>query len=386
MAYGYGNIIGALRARLTFRPLVYGYSNARVRAMRTGLLSQRQVEDLLKLHSSAAIAEYLTRTHFREDFSGISPKMNDEERVETAVGKNFARTAQKLLRITPEQSKPALRAFLGRYDVHNIKTILLGRKLNKPKEETAHLLMSAGSLTQPELSRMLSAKSGEEIYETIRASEFGSLFFGSGVPTHISRQKMKDAISAPASNWEALDSLLSSLDSFYYSVSASAIKPGEKDAGIILNLLRAEADAKNVMTIMRLKRGKADRHSISKSLVQGGSFSHARLERMIDAKEISDIPRMAAGFFVSEPGKASFADAEAKYKEDGNLSHFEVAFEGSLARRSLHALRQSMMSLGAIVGFLFLKEEEMGNIRKVLRGKALGLPTEKISEMMVLVG
>jgi vacuolar-type H+-ATPase subunit C/Vma6 len=72
--------------------------------MRSGLLSARQAEDLLKLHSSAAIAEYLTRTHFREDFSGIPPKMNDEERVETAVGKNFARTAQKLLRITPEKS------------------------------------------------------------------------------------------------------------------------------------------------------------------------------------------------------------------------------------------------------------------------------------------
>ncbi len=387
MAYGiYGNIFGAIRSRLTFRPLVYGYANARVRAMRTGLLSSRQAGDLLKLHSSAAIAESLTRTHFREDFSGLPPKMNDEERVEIAVGKNFARTAQKLLRITPQQSKPTLRAFLGRYDAHNIKAILLGRKLGKAKEETARLLIPAGSINQGELSRMLSAKSSEELYETIRASEFGSRFLSSKSSSLLSRQKIKEAISSPATNGEALDSLLSALDSYHYEVASSAVRPDEKDAGIILGLLRAEADVKNILTIMRLKRGKAEKRAIMKNLVEGGNFKRAGLERMADAKDVSEIPKLAPGFFVSEAGKAAFADAEGKYKQDGNLSHFEVAFEGSLARRSLHALRQSMMSIGAIAGFLFLKEEEMNNIRKVLRGKALGLPNDKIAGMLVLVG
>jgi len=45
-----------------------------------------------------------------------------------------------------------------------------------------------------------------------------------------------------------------------------------------------------------------------------------------------------------------------------------------------------MMSIGAIAGFLFLKEEEMNNIRKIVRGKALGLPAERIAEMLILVG
>ncbi|MEM2138318.1 MAG: V-type ATPase subunit [Candidatus Anstonellaceae archaeon] len=383
---GYGNIIGAVRSRLTFLPLIYGYSNARVRAMRTSLLSRRQAEDLLKLHSSAAMAEYLTRLHFREDFSGLSPKMNDEERVETAVGRNFARTAQKLLRITPEQSKPTLRAFLGRYDVHNIKTILLGRKLGKQKQETEFLLIPAGSITPAELSRMLSAKSSEELYESIRTTEFGSRFISSKSASHLPRQKIKEALASPHANGEMIDSLLLALDSYYFEVAASAVKPNEKDADIILNLLRAEADVKNALTIMRLKRGKADKRVIMKNLVSGGNFTKHQLEKMAEAKEVSEIPKLAPGFFVSEAGKAAFAEAEKRYKEDGQLSHFEVAFEGSLARRSLHALHRSMMSIGTIVGFLFLKEEEMNNIRKVLRGRALGLPMEKIAEMLVLAG
>ena len=56
-----------------------------------------------------------------------------------------------------------------------------------------------------------------------------------------------------------------------------------------------------------------------------------------------------------------------------------------MARRSLKALRTSIMSIGAIVGFLFLKEGEMSNIQKIVRGKALGLPAEKVSQMLVFV-
>ena len=81
-----------------------------------------------------------------------------------------------------------------------------------------------------------------------------------------------------------------------------------------------------------------------------------------------------------------FSEAEKLYAADKQLSHFEVVFEKSIARRSLKAMYRSVMSIGALVGMLFLKEEEMHNIQKIVRGKALGLPSEKVSGMLVLVG
>jgi len=57
---------GAILSRFSFRPLVYGYSNARVRAMRPHLLSRRQAEDMLKVKTNAAVAEYLSRTIYRK--------------------------------------------------------------------------------------------------------------------------------------------------------------------------------------------------------------------------------------------------------------------------------------------------------------------------------
>ena len=377
-------IIGAIRSRLTFRPLVYGYSNARVRAMRPHLLSRRQAEDMLKVKTNAAVAEYLSRTGYRDDFTGMGAKISDEERVELAVSKNFARTAQKLLRITPKSSQMALRAFLGRYDILNIKTILLARKLGKGKQETEHLLIPAGSLTKREMEGMISAKTADELYEALRGSEFGAKFLTSASIKHIPKSEIRALLQKPEEG--KLDALLSALDSYYYEVAASAVSGGEKDLTIIIGLIRSEADAKNSITAMRLKKSGADRGIIMKSMVQGGNFTELQLGKMASAKGVPEIAALASSFFISATGKGEFAEAEAEYKKDGSLSHFEVVFEHSLARRSLHALRRSMMSLGAIIGFLFLKEEEMNNIRKIVRGKALGLPMEKTAEMLVFVG
>ena len=381
----YSDAAGKVAGLLTFKPLVYGYSNARVRAMRTALLSRRQAEDLLKVRTNAAVAEYLGRTGYREDFAGMPAHVNDEDRVEIAVSRNFARTAQKIIRITPEQSKGTLRAFLGRYDVHNLKAILLARKLGKGIDEARRMLVPAGSLTSQELERMLSAKSSDELYEAIRISGFGAGFFASASIRHMPKAQIREALQQPDSN-SRLDMLLSALDSYYYEVASSAANGGQGDLAILLNLIRSEADAKNVLTIMRLKKGGAGKREMMKGMVAGGNFTRRKLEAMADAKDFREAIGLASGFFISETGRGEFASAEKKYSADGQLSHLEVVFENSIARRSLRVLRRSMMSVGAIAGFLFLKEEEMNNIRKIVRGKALGLAPERIEEMLVLVG
>ncbi len=376
---------GQVSSIMTYRPLVYGYSNARVRAMRPRLLSKRQAEDLLKINTNAAVAEYLSRTAYGEDFFNLPAKMNDENRVEIAVARNFARVAQKLLKITPNQSRETLQAFLGRYDIHNLKAVLLAKKLGKTKEETEQLLVPAGSLTKAQLMGLFSAKSSEQVYSALRGTEFGAKFLFSASISHIPKDQVKAVLQNP-SDTARLDILVAALDSYYYEVASSAVKPTEKDSRIILSLLRSETDAKNAMTILRMKKSGSEKGAILKCMVEGGSFSKSQIAKMASAKDVEQASEIASSFFISETGKDEFTKASERYKKDGQLSHFEVVFEKSIARRSLRALRGSMMSIGTIVGFLFLKEEERNNIRKIVRGKQLMLPKERIEEMLVMVG
>ena len=367
------------------RSLRYGYSNARVRAMRPSLLSRRQADDLLRVNTNAAVIEYLSRTEYKNDFSGLPHKITDEERVELAVSRNFARTAQKLLKITPAKSKPTLRAFLNRYDVHNIKAIMLARKLGKTHEETQALLVPAGTMSPKELSAILMAKGADDFYSALRGTDFGAEFFTSASIRNIPKEQIKALFNNPSSDAAKLDMFLASLDFYYYEMTSGIMATGEKEAQAIAALLRSEADAKNIMTILRLKRGGADRKTIMTHIVSGGKLPRATLEKIASAKDVHDAASLASQFFISRTGREELAAAEQSYKSDGQLSHFEVVFERSLARRSLHALKRNIMSIGAIVGFLFLKEEEMANIQKIVRGKALGMPADRVSQMLIFV-
>jgi len=365
------------------RPLTYGYSNARVRSMRPHLLTRRQAEDMLRVNTNAAVIEYLSRTNYKNDFSGMPHRITDEERVELAVSRNFARTAQKLMRITPEQSKSALTAFLNRYDVHNLKTILLSKKLGKTAEETQAMLVCAGSMSPKELNAILSAKGADDFYAALRGTAFGEKFFISASMRNIPKEQIKSLFQNPNSDVAKLDMFMSALDFYYYEMASNIMETGEKDAKMIAHLLRSEADAKNIITILRLKRGGAEKKTIMGHLAGGGRLSRAKLEKIAGAKDVHEAAALSTAFFSSQTGRGEFAIAEQHYKKDGQISHFEVALERSIARRSLHALKRSMMSIGAIVGFLFLKEGEMQNIQKIVRGKALGLPSERVAEMLI---
>jgi V/A-type H+-transporting ATPase subunit C len=371
---------------MEFHPLVYGYSNARVRAMRPQLLSKRQAEDLLRVKTSAAVIEYLSRTAYKNDFSGLPPKITDEERIELAVSRNFARTAQKLLRITPAKDKALLAAFLNRYDVHNLKSILLSKKLGRTKEEAQSLLVPAGSMTMQELSSLQNAKGADDFFAILRGTLFGGKFLTSASIRHIPRDQVKSLFHNPSDSTK-LDLFIAALDFYYYEMASSMVDNGGAgtDARAISHLLRSEADAKNIITILRLKRSGADKKTIMEHMVGGGGLSRASLEKICSAKDLHESLGLASSFFMSQTGRDEFSSAEQRYKADSQLSHFEVVFERSMARRSLHALKRSTMSIGAIIGFFFLKEEEMSNIQKIARGKSLGLAPEKIAEMLVLV-
>ena len=264
-----------------------------------------------------------------------------------------------------------------------MKTILLAKKLGKSKEETQSLIMPAGSLKSAELERMLSAKNADELYLAIRGTEFGANFFSSVSIRKIPKTQIKAALQYNTSDTAKLDMFLTALDFYYYEMATSINTAGDKDTQAIVKLLRSEIDAKNMMTILRLKREKADRKTIMENMVDGGSIYRAQLEKLAAANEISDIIASISKFFISETGVEEFTRAEQLYKADNRLSQFEVVFEKSIARRSLHTLRSSILSIGAIAGFFLLKEEEMQNLKKIAHGKTMGIPSEQISEMLV---
>ncbi|MFH0927188.1 MAG: V-type ATPase subunit, partial [Candidatus Micrarchaeota archaeon] len=163
-----------------------------------------------------------------------------------------------------------------------------------------------------------------------------------------------------------------------YKAIAGVSKMQHKEAAEVAPFLERYADEKNLSTLLRLVEAKADERTFMKYLVPGGKISAPSWKAMFAMGDISKILEKASP-------KLPLASAIERYKKTKKISGIEVELSQDSAKRSLRKFRHASLSLGVIVSALLLKEQEVANVRKMVRSKALGLPESEIRSMMVLV-
>lgn len=346
-------------------PLTYGYSNARVRASRTLLVKKSQIAELIDVRTMPAAIELLERTPYKQDLVAAGPQAATLEHVELALGRHFARIAQKIRRITPKQDRGVVDAFLYRWDAHNLRALLLSKKAGK---EQPHLYVPAGSLADRHLLSLAAAHDVRSFLQKLRATPFGAAFFASKIGRGLLGKKMQPG-------FESAQDAISAFEMFYFWNLENAISPRIKDGRAILLLSKAEIDAKNISTMLRLRKAGLSPEEALQYAIDGGTLSKSQMAHIAKLESVSDaIKFVSKKFPVKVPEKHS-----------EKVSALETGLEKYLAISALRTLRRSMLSVGAIIGFLFLKEEEMNNIRKAVRSKTLGLTKEQVLEMLVEV-
>ena len=87
-------------------------------------------------------------------------------------------------------------------------------------------------------------------------------------------------------------------------------------------------------------------------------------------------------------GKEPYAAAEAggvraAGEHDGRAAQVEL--EGRLYLMGLKAFRHSTLSVGSVVGYLYLRETEVGNLRRIARGMEFNVPKDRIQETLVVI-
>ncbi|MDE1797818.1 MAG: V-type ATPase subunit [Candidatus Micrarchaeota archaeon] len=372
-----GGLLGALKARLSFRPLTYGYANARVHGLVSEFLPKDKVKALVAANTVDAIVEMLEHTSYKDDLVALSLRFKREELVELALGRQFARFAAKLLKITPKEAQGVLRALLARWDVHNVKTIILARAQGKKYDDVAPYLVLAGRLGEKDLRALSNAAGGEAFYPALRATGFGAEFISQA------SADIRKKMGAPVGERAAIESVTAALDAYVYRLAEQSVPAGDRDAKVVRRLLAREADAKNLSTLLRLMRSqkegaRLEPKTLAAYLVDGGTVARREWLELAGQAGVEEV----AARLQRRLGLSAAMD---EYKKDSSLSAFEIAMATANAKEGLATFQRAGLGLGVIVGALLLKENEMNNIRKIVRAKALGLPEQEIEKMMVSV-
>ncbi len=357
---------------LESRGLKYGYSNARVKAMKGLLLKPAFLEDMIKVKSIEGMVEMLQRTGYKNDLATASVHYAGSELIEMAASENFARTVQQLLRITPEEDKQAVRALLVKWDLTNLKTLMHAKRLGLSYENVRPYLFPVGGLTEADFKRIMKAEE-KDIFREVKRTELGDRMLSASTASFSKR--MWDKFRAALRSVNMFLQMETIIDAYIYLLMEKGLaEVGGEEIGYIRRILKKEIDAKNIMIIERLKKHGADQKTIRENLVHGGTLSEALLAQLIEAKDLGAVANLI---------RTKFRSLETK--ETVRLSDLEIALEKSLAKQKTVAFYRAVLSVGVLVGFVLLKEEEMNNLRKIAKGKEFMMSEEDVREMLVVV-
>lgn len=351
----------AFESSIVFRSLAFGYANARVKAMRQNLFTGRELGAMADAKSMEEIYSILEKTQYKQDIPGAAPGRSVSDIIELALTKNFSRTLAKINKVSPDFVKKRVAGFFERYDANNAKIIILGKHLGQAPEEIRQYIVEGGAISKGAIERAINAKSLKEA-----AYEFAGTDYGSPISKGYVEYEKTRQISA----------ILQEIDSTYFSRLPELAKQSFGDARILLKILKTQIDAKNISNILRSKRDLLGEEKTLKLIIDGGNIAKDRLGRAAGAKSVEEAAKVFENNF-------DFRKAIEDYRKTGSIIPFELAMEKAISAKSLSLLRTSVLSIGAIIGFVLLKEEEISNVRKIVRAKEFNLPAGKLQEIMV---
>jgi vacuolar-type H+-ATPase subunit C/Vma6 len=348
------------------KPARYGYSNARVSAMKSLIISKETLSELARLDSMESMVEMLERTHYKEPLVKLSTRHSGQRLVQMASAVHFASIAEKCARVVPKGDRAALHALMAKWDLTNLRMIIRGAALQKDFEGIMERMMPYGEFADRETAKKIFDAKGPAQFSALLKTRTGSMFIHSGVAPATVIEKL--FITQGAQDLATLEAYL---DHCEYRTLLNAGFFFRPDLAAVSRVFAREIDLRNASVAVRLKsHNVASAKNMDRYFLAGGTLGKGVFMEALEATD----------------AKSTLASLAKKLKMKNaptGTAEMEEAFEKDLGTRKVKAFYRSTLSIGAILGLLLLKEEEFKNLRKIAVGKTFQLPYEKVMEMLV---
>lgn len=342
----------------------YPYINARVRAMKADLIPKGEYAKLAKM-GLPEIARYLQETRYKEEINEFAPKYGGADLIEQAINKNIGHTFSKLLDISTGEIRSLLEAYLGRWDLWNLKAIMRAKQSKISREELELSLLSCGKIRGHQAEDLLKKEAVEDV---LAAAAVKGYVAGAG-----------DAEKAYKASGKISD-VENILNKAYYDSLIEMAEGIPKQGALFRSFLKTELDIRNIKTILRLKREGFKKDDIMKHLIfPGERLGKSELSVLAAASSMDELGNALMKTYY---GKALGASLK-KMKDTGSISPVQTALDKYWLLKAGLMLHQHPLSINPIMGFMISKEVEHKNLRLIARTHASGLSEQTITENLV---
>lgn len=354
----------------------YDYGNARLRAMKSRLLTKAELHSLAKSGSLEGLISALTHTAYHKAVETALAHTTGMNCITVALRNDLIQTLGKAHSFFDDETQPMIAITLRNYDIDNLRAILRGLSQHVSPGEILSALMPVGELGQVVLDQLARAPG-------LRACI--DLMATMNLP--FAQPLLRLRIDQSGAEVQDMEMALEKWH-FTSAMQYLAHQPGNGEP--LLSAIKINADLVNLLFVLRFVHNPAERklledkrnnHGIDWLFVGPGFLPFEALAQTVTQENIASVVEMYAG---SRYDQALRKGLEV-YAQSGRIS----AIENSLSHDRLIWLSRLIstdpLGIGVLLGYAALKVSEIRNLRWIAHSIDLRLSVKELTKELEFV-
>jgi vacuolar-type H+-ATPase subunit C/Vma6 len=333
----------------------YEYGNARVRALRAGVLSPRALEALLE-RDEAGLLRALLATPLRPEVEAAAARLPLERRLDAALRDHLARTCRLVRGFYEGEARLAVEHALAARDEEDLLAVLRGQVRHASAEEILAATVGAGGLDEAALRTLAREPGARAAIDRIVAWDLPFRDVGRAL-----------LAAWPASSGGAdLAPLERALLGAFAARAEAFLAPRPALEPSLGRDLRGAIDRRNILAALQVREARSrGEETAPPSVLPGGRIARGALVRGTLALGRDEAARAIA----ASPGGAGLARTLSRWVESGDPVLLSRDLERLAAREAAALLLHGdPLSVAVPLGFIRAKEAEARALR--LAGRA----------------
>jgi vacuolar-type H+-ATPase subunit C/Vma6 len=354
----------------------YDYGNARIRAMKSRLLSAHALEVIAESISLEQLIGELAQTAYRRDILAAMLHTSGMECLEVAFRWNLVGTLGKIKSCFFGWERELISLMLRSYDVHNLKAVLRGISKHAAPEDIKKTFLPVGELTESILSRLVRAVEPRVVIDMLASMRMP-----------IVRPLVKLRTQKPGAGVPEMEL---ALEKWHFQEASERLEAGSQGADSVQGLLNLNADLHNILSVLRIVCYPSERKvlldwlgsdDIRGLLVGPGYVKFGLLASAAAEKSIQATLDVLSGTRYESPLRAGLED----YTQSSRLSDFEQHLNRYRTRWMAARMTKDPLGIGVPIGYIGRKVHEVANLRRIAHGIQMHQSADSIKNSLEIV-
>ncbi len=344
-------------------PAPYIYVCTRMRVRKSKLIPRDEYLRMLNM-GLPEITRFIEETEYKTEIDELGTSFKGMDLIEIGLSWNLAKEYQRILDITPGFLKEFTTAYLRRWDIQNVLTIIRGKMQGMSQGKIKEVLIPAGELDRVFLDRLLTEDTPERIAEALKGQKIYPIL-------------ARDLPSALADG--SLARLENELYKQFYSDLLVDARSGVKGGPQFEEFIKLDIDITNIKSLFRL-RGDNLQEEAGDMMIPGATFSVDELQRLNSMENQNEFIDSIKNKIKLRP----LLEIIDEFREKQSVRQIEVALIRVQLRQMERMAKIYPFSIHPILSYLEMKKYEVFNLRALARGKESNLESESIKGYLVM--